>query len=363
MQRCAPIVRHVLLAMILALLAPPALRDAAPDRAVVRPRVDHHVHVLSPTLIAAWKKVGAQFSRPDAFYTSADAIMPPEVAENDAEDEDAANANGAAALDRAVLVPMSHLYGMDAFRETLELDDAAEAAQVRRENDYVMAQAARRPGRTVAVPSVPLLRPYALDELKRCREEHSIRGIKLHLAASGFDPREAEHRARLREVMAWADAESLFVLLHLDPQRRGIETTDIRAVIDDAIAPFPNITISIAHLGGSGGYGEWVQHVLRTFAAWLEEEAERGNARANVFFDISGVVVAAGTMEPFSNSEDDLRALRDDLRRIGLERILFASDFPVFDPMATARNIAERVGLRDDEMARLLRNDVPALWR
>lgn len=356
MQRCTPIVRHVLLAMILALLAPPAPRDAAPIRAVVRPRVDHHVHVLSPTLIADWKKVGAQFSRPDAFYTSADAIMPPE--DGVANDHD-----DAVALERAVLVPMSHLYGMDAFRETLELDDAAEAAQVRRENDYVLAQAARRPGRTVAVPSVPLLRPYALDELKRCRAEHSIRGIKLHLAASGFDPREADHRARLREVMAWADEESLFVLLHVDPQRRGIETSDIRAVIDEAIAPFPNIAISIAHLGGSGGYGEWVQHVLRTFAAWLEEEAERGNARTNVFFDISGVVVTAGTMEPFSNSEDDLRALRDDLRRVGLERILFASDFPVFEPMATARNIAERVGLREEELARLLGNDIDSLWK
>lgn len=357
MQRCNPIVRHVLIGMIFAIVAPPAPRDVAPVRSSLPPRVDHHVHVLSPTLIADWKTVGAQFSRPDAFYTSADAVMR-------ADEDDAANeASDAAVLDRAVLVPMSHLYGMEAFREALELDEAAEAAQVRRENDYVIAQAARRPGRTVAIPSVPLLRPYALDELKRCREEHSIRGIKLHLAASGFDPREADHRAKLKEVMAWADGESLFVLLHLDPQRRGIETMDIRAVIDEAIAPFPNITLSIAHLGGSGGYGQWVQHVLRTFAAWLEEEAGRGHDRANIYFDLSGVVVAAGTMEPFSNSEDDLRALRDDLRRIGLHRILFASDFPVFDPMATARNIAERVGLSEEEMARLLRNDVPALWR
>lgn len=356
MQRLPPIVRYLLLGVVLGMLAPPAVTDGVAMRVVAPPRVDHHVHVLSPELIADWKTVGAQFTRPDAFYTSADAVLRPD------DDDDANEASDAAVLDRAVLVPMSHLYGMEAFRDTLELDAQAEAAQVRRENDYVIQQAARRPGRTVAIPSVPLLRPYALDELKRCRAVHAVRGIKLHLAASGFDPREAEHCARLKEVMAWANGESLFILLHLDPQRRGIETTDIRAVIDEAIAPFPNVTISIAHLGGSGGYGEWVQHVVRTFATWLEEEAERGHERANVCFDLSGVVVAAGTMEPFSNSEDDLRALRDDLRRIGLHRILFASDFPVFDPKATARNIADRVGWNEAEMARVLSNTVESLW-
>ncbi len=33
--------------------------------------VDHHVHILSPTLVADWKTLGVPFSRPDSVYTSA----------------------------------------------------------------------------------------------------------------------------------------------------------------------------------------------------------------------------------------------------------------------------------------------------
>jgi len=47
------------------------------------------------------------------------------------------------------------------------------------------------------------------------------------------------------------------------------------------------------------------------------------------------------------------------LRHLGLERLLFGSDFPVFDPREHARFLAERTGLTRAELDRILARRLP----
>jgi predicted TIM-barrel fold metal-dependent hydrolase len=310
-------------------------------RALSRPRLaDHHVHVLGPSLLRDWKALGASFSREDAVYTSARTLLEQ------------------GAVGRAALVPMAHLYGRPGFSEGLRLTLEEEHARVREENDHVAREAARYPGRAIAFCSVGFLRPYAWQEIRRCRRELRSPGLKLHLAAARTDLRD-EHLRELERIAAWAEAEPVALLVHLDPQRRGLERRDIERFIERVLEPHPGLEVWIAHLGGSGGYGRWTQSVLGAFADWLARQSP--GARPGLYFDLSAVVLAKESEGVPPTTTEEAQALARDLRRLGLERVVFGSDYPVFDPGGYQRLLAERIGLDPAELARLLENASPLL--
>jgi len=273
---------------------------------------DHHVHLLSPVLVHDWKSLGVPFTRPDSAYTSADLLL-----------------DGDGTVAAAVLVPMAHLYGNRGFRDALGLDEAGEYARVRGENDHVARDAGRHPGRAVALCSVPVLRPYALTELGRCRDSLRAAGVKLHLAASEVDLRREEDLQRLADIMAWADQRALPVLLHFDPQQRGLEVEDVERFITRVLAPHPGVELYLAHLGGSGGYGAWTRSVFGVFTEWLAREPER-----EVFLEVSSVLLERESEGVPPTTPGEAAAFARDLRRFGLGRVVFGSDYPVFDPVA-----------------------------
>lgn len=309
---------------------------------------DHHVHLLGPRLVREWKSIGVPFSRPDEFYHSVDGWF----------DGTPAPADGPA-LAGAVLVPMAHFYGNAEFREALGLSLEEEEAAVREENEHVARAAARRPERTIALASADLLRPYALEELARMRREFHVPGVKLHLGSAGFDFRDEAHLAALEAVVTWAAREDLWVLLHLDPQRRGTETSDVRRLLERVLGPHPELVVVIPHLGGSGGFGPWTQAVLATCTEWLADEARAGRPRPGVRFDLSAVPMIRASEGVPPSTPAELAALAPALRRLGLERLLFGSDFPVFDPREHARFLAERTGLTRAELERILVQRLP----
>jgi predicted TIM-barrel fold metal-dependent hydrolase len=303
---------------------------------------DHHVHVLGPDVLRDWKALGASFSRADEAYLRVDALLGP--------------AAGEPVLGGAWLVPMAHLYGNVEFREGLALSLADEQARVAAENDHVSAEAARHAGRAHAFVAVDLLRPYALEEIERVLTAGTVAGVKVHLASAGFDFRDAAHRALLERVAARVARAGLVLLLHLDPQRRGTETEDVRRLLEEALGPHPELRVVIAHLGGSGGFGPWTQAVLETATRWLGDERAAGRARPGVCFDLSAVPLARESEGVPATTEEELAALAPALRELGLERVLFASDYPVFDPAAHARFWVERCGLTEEEWGRVAGN-------
>jgi predicted TIM-barrel fold metal-dependent hydrolase len=308
---------------------------------------DHHVHLIGPQLVADWKAVGARFSRPDAFYHSVETwFEEPLDGERDS--------RPAPALAGALLVPMAHLYGNAELRLGLALPLAEEARRVRVENEHVAAEARKYPERTRALAAVDVLRPYALEELAYMRREHAVAGAKVHLGSAGFDVRDEMHLVALARVATWCAEEDVLLLLHLDPQRRGATRDDMRHLLEVTLGPHPDLAVIVPHLGGSGGFGPWTQSVLAAASDWLAAERARGAMRPNVRFDLSAVPMIHESEGVPSSSDEEIAALAPALRALGLERVVFGSDFPVFDPREHARFLGERCGFTAAELEALL---------
>jgi len=314
--------------------------------------VDHHIHVLGPDLLRDWKSLGVPFSKPDEAYLSAGRYFQP---------SEASEGRPAAVVTRAVLVPMAHLYGNEEFRTALGLSVEEERERVARENDHVAAEARRLGESAAAFCSLPLGRPYTFDELARCRSELASPGLKLHLAASGIDLRSDSDLEEIGRVMDAAVRDGLTVLLHLDPQRRGLEVEDVRRFVDRVLAPRPGLEIVIAHLGGSGGYGAWTRDVFATISGWLAERAQAGDPRPGVRFDLSAVILAEPSEGVPATTPEEVSRLAGDLRRAGLERLVFGSDAPVFDPREAVFLWAERTDLTAAELEAIRTRALPIL--
>lgn len=334
-----PTLNRRALAAFLLLAAPACGERPSPAPEDVSGLADHHVHLLSPALVADWKSLGVPFSRPDSVYTSPAGL----------------------GVGAALLVPMSHLYGNEEFRGALGLSLEQEHAAVRRENDYVAAAASGFPGTAVALCSVDISRPYAWDEIRRCRDALGVRGLKFHLASAGIDPREESHLEQVARVAAWADSAGVALLVHFDPQRRGVELEDVQRFIDRVIAPHPGLTLVIAHLGGSGGYGAWSRSVYRTFAAWLRAEEAGGRPRAGIHFDLSAVWLERESEGVPASTEADGRALAEDIREFGTARLLLGSDYPVFELARATTALRAGAGLGADEWQQLRANRLALL--
>ena len=301
--------------------------------------VDHHVHVLGPDVVRDWRRLGETFSRPDSVY-----LAPTQLLRGPSGDS----------LEALVLVPMAHLYGLSEFTVGLMLDPAEAHRRVRRENAHVAQVAGRLGDRAVALCSVPVLADWALDDLRWCRDSLGVAGIKLHLASSEVDLREPAHLARLAEIAAFAERNALPILLHVDPQRRGHTVANIRAMADRMFGPHPQLAVVIAHLGGSGGYGAWTRSVFGTLRDW-RREAERDGSRRQLYFEISAVVLDAESEGVPATTEAELALLRADLREAGFDRVLFGSDYPVFEPLDRRRALVDRLGLTTAEVDRIVR--------
>jgi uncharacterized protein len=329
------------------------VEDAAARRALIErlggPLVDHHVHILGPDVIRDWRAVGVTFSRPDSTYTSVAAWM-------------ASRGLDSTHVQAMVLVPMAQLYGDAEFVESLRIDATAVQARVVRENDHVASEAARHPTRAVALCSAPVLADFAEAELLRCLAHPHTTGIKLHLAASGVDLRAPAHVTRTAALIALAARQNVPVLLHLDTQQRGTETTHVREFLDRALGPVASLPVIIAHAGGSGGYGAWTRSVLRTIIAWRDSVDALGPAPRPVYIDLSAVLLDEPSEGVPASTAEERAALRTDVRAAGLDRFVFGSDAPVFHPLASAETLRASLGLSPEETVAYVQRRTPRLF-
>ncbi|MBY6203947.1 amidohydrolase family protein [Halomonas denitrificans] len=328
----------VLIASLLTACRPPQA-PLPEDLAHAPVAFDHHVHLLGPRLVSDWSAVGAEFSRDPRHYASASAVF-----------DAPAGARG------ALLVPMAHLYASDGFAASLALTEEEAHARARAENDHVAAAAVASGGRARALCSIDPLRAWALEELHRCTERKEVIGIKLHLATAGIDPRNERHLEALAATLDAAVEAGHLVLLHLDPQLRDLDIDDIQRLLDRVIQPHPDIRLVIAHLGGSGGYGSWTQQVFGRLLDWLESERSAGRERPGLRFDVSAVWLEEASEGVPASLPEHADALARDLARAGPERLLFGSDWPLFEPGRYAAVLRYRVTLGDGFWDRVLEN-------
>lgn len=295
---------------------------------------DHHVHFRSPAMYAMLKRFGLPMERPEEEYTDAGALL-------------RANAAG-----KSFLVSLAYLYAGFGLGEK-------EYDTVKAENDNLAEAVSEFPGRLYGFYSVNPLRDYAKEEVLRCFEKPGLHGLKLHFDNSKVDLRNAEHLAVIRELLQLAAEKRIPVLIHLDNHSDEYGEKDAQIFVDELLSKVPPLEIYIAHLGAGGGYDSSTSDVLAVFERALKVRPEI--SRHQLYFDISGIVFAEEfrTVKPLT--DEQAIELSDTLRRMGLKRFVFGTDYSVTDAKTYLELIRARLTLTSAELQVILDNTGPLM--
>ncbi len=296
---------------------------------------EHHLHIRSTAGADLQKEMERLLGggRPDEVKLATTA-------------DEAIAALDAASVERGVVLSIAYMFGSP----LLELED--EYAKVKAENDHVAEQVAMFPDRLIGACSVNPLADYAFEEIERCADDPRLRALKLHLANSDVDLRDPAHVARLASVFQNLQRLQLPTVVHV---RNGeeYEAEDARIFVRDVLSQAPRLPVQIAHMAGWGGYDSSTDAALGVFAEALADG--RLNPQM-ITFDVAAVVFqpeAAGADTALARQvRESNQTLAERIRQIGLERVVFATDWPSWPPTRDVR-------LKIDQNARLLEMALP----
>jgi predicted TIM-barrel fold metal-dependent hydrolase len=295
-----------------------------PDAAASREwRADHHMHLASADLC---RLVGECLPSND----------PPAVLASDA-----VHALDEAHVAKGVILSCAYLYGLP----SLHLASNDIAARTRRENEFTAAEVAKYPTRLVGFMSVNPLQSSAIDEIRHWSGSRTLVGLKLHFPASAVHMRNASERGRVARVFKAAAAEHLPIVVHIGGD--DFDGSDAEIFIRTVLPRAGLSWVQIAHAGGGYPFDNHVR-VLRTFADHI---ARNDPLTRHVMFDLAYVPA------PEEDSAAVASLMRE-VRRIGIGRFLFGSDFNVLTPSQEIAYLA-RLGLTTDEESSLRRNCAP----
>jgi len=196
-------------------------------------------------------------------------------------------------------------------------------------NDYILEAVARYPQRIIGFCVIqPLAREEAVRELERCAE-NGARGIgEMRPDVQGFDLRD---NALMKPLIESAIEHDLVFLIHAS-EPVGHEYFGKGSITPDTIYPFilgfPRLKLVCAHWGGG-----------LPFYALMPEVAE---ALSNTYFDTAAT--------PFLYRPPIFQHVAD---IVGIERILFGSDYPLLSPTRIIDQLA-LVDLGEEDRAKIL---------
>jgi uncharacterized protein len=290
------------------------------------PTVDVHAHLSETAAIGAWSKAAYEIweygERDGVRYGAASGDL-----------DELREAMRAGAVDNAIVV---NAFSVDEWRGRFHagLDEPRDdhpslGERLIEFNRWLVDALADVPEITPFVAVDPWVLSFAqltahLEEMRG----RGARGLKVHQVDQRFrisDP----WAVRLGRLCVELD---LTLLSH-----SGTSRGDVRFANPAAFAGLarevPELRLIVAHLGG----GSWHQSLAL---------AER---YPYVLFDLSEIVMWTGA--PNGPGEDDLVRL---IRDIGVERVMFGSDFPWYDPGEAIKEVRALPGLSDGELSAIL---------
>lgn len=313
------------LGLISAATAPMAIVGTREDSGIESWAADHHMHLASTDLC---RRVGEclDSNHPPAVYAA-----------------DAVQALDAAHVSKGVILSCAYLYGLP----SLHLSPQEIAKRTRLENEFTFAEIAKYPSRLVGFLSVDPLEDSAVDEVRHWAGTGQFAGLKLHFRASAVNLRRAADREKVIRVIAEAAKEGLPMVIHVGGG--AFNATDAELLIKDVLPSAGNSWVQIAHAGGGLPRvdGNNLQ-VLRTFGDHIAQDDPRTR---HILFDLSYVP------GPHENSENTKEYARE-IRRIGIRRFLFGSDFNVLTPVKEIANL-RKLGLSEQDWQTLRENCAP----
>jgi predicted TIM-barrel fold metal-dependent hydrolase len=200
----------------------------------------------------------------------------------------------------------------------------------KRRNSWTCEVAGEHP-ELVAFPSVdPLMgTDEMVAEVERCAKELGVKGIKLHPAEGHYFPRDE----RLWPVYATAQKLGLTIISHgglfmMSPDVPYTRPSNFEPVLES----FSTLKLVLAHMG----QGFW------------DESVELAKKYSNLYFDTSAVVSGVEHMQVLSDTD-----AADLIRKLGVERVMFGSDYPWFNPAADLKRFL-RLPLTPAEKEKIL---------
>jgi amidohydrolase family protein len=303
------------------------------------PLVDHHMHIFSPESVRVLgiicKKLGPD-ACPEHFVSSTA--------------QDAAEALDSAGISKGAFLATGFYYGspeladqgLDVVRET------------RAENTYVVEQARKQCGRFVTFIGVDPLAVGALDEIAYWAGKPGVVGVKLHLWNSDVDFRTPEKVRKLAAVFKAAGENKLSLIVHMSNRTPDYGPKDVAIFLRDVFPLAKGVTVQIAHIAGGGGVNS---KILATLGAFGDAIARDPAATQNLIFDLAEVPETSPTDKA---NPQDVAAMRDMMRKIGLKHFVLASDWQKGTDLKQYYTREKVVlGLHDDEWNELAANEAP----
>jgi predicted TIM-barrel fold metal-dependent hydrolase len=257
----------------------------------------------------------------------------------------------AAGIRKATLLSLAYMFG----KPGRQVED--ELGQVRAENDWTAAQAARYPERLLAFCSFNPLKDYAIAELERCAGTPDMaRGIKLHFGNSDVQLDDPVHVARLRAVFAAANAHKMAIVVHLRAsisKGRPYGARQARIFIEQLLPAAPNVAVQVAHFAGSGpGYEDPpAREAMAVFASAMAAHDPRTR---NLWFDVASIVDR-------DISPALARLVAETIRQVGTGRVLYGTDSAQGGNLRPRESWAafRKLPLTQDEFAQIADNVPP----
>jgi len=216
--------------------------------------------------------------------------------------------------------------GCDTVGMSLICSVATVPDQVRAINDFISRTVSAYPGRLVGFAALhpDMTADEIADEASRI-EALGLKGVKLHPDFQGFaidDPKCGKLYSAIEGRLP--------VLIHTgDKKRGGSSPGRVPAVLD----AFPKLDVICAHFGG---YFEW-------------DDAYRLLVGRRVWVDTSSSVPYVGKKKALEFIE-----------RFGAERVIFGSDYPMWDPREEAEGVMN-LGLKETVMEKIFHGNLCAL--
>jgi len=186
-----------------------------------------------------------------------------------------------------------------------------------RQNKAVADLANKYPNRLVAFAGVDPRRKNAVKIMEKCVKEWGVKGLKYHPDA-GWDPNGRESYQLLERIQEWGVPVITHTGLFFPPLHSKHAHP---LLLDDVCSDFPNLKIIAAHSG-------------RTL--WWETVANLARIHPNLYGDLAGwQTLARGNYPRFC------QLLRSYIDIAGVEKILWATDDPVYNIMIPTKEYVE----------------------
>lgn len=183
-------------------------------------------------------------------------------------------------------------------------------------NDLTAMYIQQYPGRLIGYGIInPQDVSGSLKELDRCFDELGFRGVKLHPSMQEFYP----NQERLFPLYEYCQQKQVPILFHTGASLASHSDKFSHPILlDDIAVRFPELSMIIAHVG----------------RPYYQDAALLLRKHTNVYADICANSGRTGGTYLLEQVLTWIKVYAD-----GIKKLLFASDFPVFDPTNTLNDL------------------------